>query len=225
MKHILFLFTASLLLLACSNDGNVLDGPQELQIKKFTSIIVDANGTPTGDSTEYFFNEDGTLSQKKTDEATSDYTRVIKYAYNQLGQLTESNMTFIGVNTNRRLGYNYDSANKLDYITESYDGATPDIYFELTQEPNKILIEHASPGFYTTLHYNNNTLTSIYAEFDLGGHSTENIIYDASNNIMEKPKVTVSPIFGDPDTYVENSYRYDDKINPLYPSLNKNPLV
>ena len=152
MKRILFLFTASLLLLACSNnDDNGPNGPQELKIKTFTTIGVDVNGVPTGDITEYSFNENGTLSQKKTDEAASDYRRVINYTYNQLGQLTESNMTFIGVNTNRRLGYNYDSANKLDYITESYDGEIPEIYFELTHGPNKISVEHRSPGFFDFL--------------------------------------------------------------------------
>ncbi len=135
MKTKLFLFTASLLLLACSNDDeNPLTEEQntELKIKKFTSIEVDSNGNPTGDRTEYSFNEDGTLAQKKIDEAISDYTEIIYYSYNQLGQLTESNRTFVGDNYNRKLAYFYDTANNLDYITESYVGSNPVIYFELT---------------------------------------------------------------------------------------------
>jgi hypothetical protein len=226
MKRILFLFTATLILLACSNDDNSQPEEQntELKIKKFTSLGVDANGTPNGNSLEYFFNEDGTLSQKNEDEANSNYTRIINYYYNPLGQLTKSIMTFSGVNTNRTLAYFYDSSDKLDYITESVDGADPNLYFELTHQPNKITIEYASPGFYTTLNFNNSTITSIDNLFDLGGHSTEDLVYDATNNILERPKVTVSGIPGEPDTFVENSYQYDDKINPLYASYNNYPL-
>lgn len=223
MKTKLFLFTASLLLLACSNDDDGgTEAPQELKIKTFTTIGVDANGTPTGDNTEYSFNENGTLSQKKTDEAASDYTRVINYTYNQLGQLTESNMTFIGVNTNRRLGYNYDSVNKLDYITESYDGAIPEIYFDLTHEPNKISVEHRSPGFYDYLNYSNNILTSIDRLVDLGGYSTENLTYGVAHNLKERA-INGSDGFNN-DFTTNHTYEYDDKINPLYPSFNENPL-
>ena len=225
MKTKLFLFAVSFLVLACSNDDdNRVDEPQELKIKKFTTLRIDSNGNPSGDKSEYSFNEDGTLAQKKTDEALSGYTEIINYSYNQVGQLTESNRAFVGVNYNRNLSYFYDTANNLDYITESNEGSSPEIYFELTHAPNKISIEHQSPGAYDYLIYNNNILTSIDRLYDLGGHSTENLVYDASNNILERPQVMFSGIYGDPETYVENNYIYDDKINPLYPSYNLNSL-
>ncbi len=227
MKTTLFVFAASLLLLACSND-NENHQPEEqnteLIIRKFTTVRIDSIDNPSGDRTEYSFNEDGILAQKKIDEASSDYTEIIYYSYNQLGQLTESNRTFVGVNYNRNLAYFYDTANNLDYITESYDGATPVIYFELTHQPNKISIEYRSPGFYDYLYYSNNILTSIDRLGDLGAHSTENLVYDASNNILERPQVMFSGFYGDPETHVVNNYIYDEKINPLYPSYNTNPL-
>tara|TARA_R100000353_G_scaffold52219_2_gene41526 strand:- start:23136 stop:24026 length:891 start_codon:yes stop_codon:yes gene_type:complete len=225
MKRILFLFTASLLFLACSNDdNNGSENPQELKIKKFSKVSVDLNGNPTGNSTVYFFDENGRLSQKKEDEANSDYTRIINYNYNQLGRLTESVMIFEGVNGNRSLEYTYDSENKLDFISESFDGGTPDIYFQLTHQPNKISIEHRSPGFYTTLNYNSNILTSIHNEIDMGGFSTESLYYDAVNNIMKRPSISNTRIYGEPDILSEYTYQYDTKINPLHTSFNENHL-
>lgn len=225
MKTKLFLIAVSLLFLACSNDDdNSTPQPQELKIKKFIAIRTDSNGNPSGDKTEYLFNENGILVQKKIDAAISDYTEIINYSYNQLGQLTESNRTFVGVNYNRKLGYFYDTANNLDYITESFEGQTPEIYFDLTHDPNKTSIEYQSPGFYDYLNYSDNTLMSIDKLYDLGGNSTENLVYDSSSNILKRPKVMFSGIFGDPETYVENDYTYDNKINPLYHSYNTEPL-
>ena len=74
MKRILFLFTASLLFLACSNDDyNGSENPQELKIKKYTSISFDANGTPNGEMVEYFFDENGKKTKDHIIDAFYDY--------------------------------------------------------------------------------------------------------------------------------------------------------
>ncbi len=222
MKRILILFTASLLFLSCSNDdNNNPEASQELIIKKLTSIRIDANGTPNGNSTVFLFNEDGTLSQKKEDETNSNYTRITNYTYNQLGQLTESYMTFEGVNTSRILTYFYDSTDKLDYITESLDGVDPDIYYQLRYEPNKITVIPQLSGFRDYLNYSNNILTSIDRVTDLGGSSTEVISNRGSNITKRETNGTTGP---NNDFSTNQSYQYDDKTNPLYPSFSENPL-
>lgn len=224
MKKLL-LFTASLFFLACSSDdNNGPDGPQELQIKKFTSISKDANGNPTGDSTEYFFDENGTFTQKKIVVFTFNDTQITNYTYNELGQLTEAKTTYPGFNGLKVLGYNYDANNILDNITDSYDGSNPDIYYQLTRESNKINVTHRPAGFYTTLNYNNNMLTSTDQLGDGGGHSTENLVYDSTNNITRRSKISNGGIYGDPDYYFNYTYQYDTKINPLYPYFSEQPL-
>lgn len=221
MMHKLFLFTASLLLLACSNDDNGTNDITELQIKKFTSTSVDANRNPTGSSTEYFFAGNGTFIQKKTNNIPVGETKITDYAYNQLGQLTEAKTRFVELNGSRTLGYNYDSNNNLDKITDAFNGETPETYYQLTYEPNKINVEHQSPGFYDQLNYTNNKLTSITRLFDLGGSSTENLTYDAANNIIQN---AITGFNGTADYNKNYTYEYDNKINPLYPYYNEYPL-
>lgn len=221
MKRILFLFTASLWLLACSNDdvNNGPDGPQELQIKKFVNTGVDANGTPTGASTEYFFDENGTFTQKKIVDTYWNETEITNYTYNQVGQFTEIQTTSLPSNLYLSRKFYYDSQNRLDSITNAYNEEPHRRFFHLTYGQNKIEItdQHFFNGL-RVFNYNNLILSSIDIFYEGHPISEQIITYDSANNITER-SFTGSD-WGLPKNH---TYLYDDKINPLYPYFNERP--
>ena len=221
MKRILFLFAASLLFLACSHDDNGPNEPRTLKIKKFTSIDfkLDAPGTPTGESIEYSFDENGIFIHKKTVENYLDvlYTYFEYYTYNQLGQLTKIYKTYVDYSVDETREYSYDSENRLTHIKRIVVDNPPITLSEMTyQKPNEVRIEHNS-GSIDIFVYHNNILSNIGRVFDFGG-SEETLSYDANNNIIE---IALTDNVGIKNT--NRNYSYDDKINPLYPYFNENP--
>ncbi len=213
MKNILFVFTASLLLLACSNDDNVgPETPQELKIKKYTSISFDANGTPNGEMRDYYFDENGKKTKDYIKDGAGDY--VWEYTYNNLGQVTKKTHNHLNYPIDFVEDYIYNSDNKLYVIFRDRDNDGVDVdSISFTYQTKQINAQWFTPGMERTEFYYNNTgvLTAVKHKGDLGIISDEVITYDGSFNIT-KLNVTTDYLNSE-SNYV---YEYDGKINPFY---------
>ena len=213
MKRILFLFTASLLFLACSNDDN--NGPdyqQELKIKKYTSLILDANGNPKGQKVEYFFDENG---KKLKDHIIDDfYDYIWEYTYNDLGQVTKKSHNHVNLPVDIVEEYIYNSENKLKMlnIDSDNDGVVNDSLI-FTYHNYKTIAQWSTPGSESREFYYNNDWALISKKHfnDLGIIIDEIITYDNSQNITELIETE------SPSNFQRNyKYEYDGKPNPFY---------
>ncbi len=214
MKRILFLFIASLFLLACSNDDTTAPEEQntDLKIKKYTSISFDENGDTNGQMIEYFFDENGKKTKDHIVDAFIDY--VWQYNYNDLGQVTKKSRNHVNYPVDIVEEYFYDSENKLEklYVDSNNDGVVEDSLI-LSYQPNKIIARWHTPGHESKeLSYNNeDVLTSVKHLEDLGININEVFSYDSSSNIILINLNT--DFFNSESTY---SYEYDGKANPFY---------
>ena len=219
MKHILFLFTASLLLLACSNDD---ENPQpeeqtnDLKIQKFSRTVYDPNGEIY--RIDQLFDESGKVTNRVEDYFNDNTTFNDTYSYNTLNQVSAIQLRKVQDNSPRRtINYIYDeSSNKLqniqwvdlngdvaNTIIFIYDGNTVmtenDFGFRnLTFDAIGKLTNTISGGgdivyetVTETISHSENLITSLHYESSLG--STENYVFE-----------------------------YDNKVNPVFESFNAN---
>lgn len=222
MKRILFLFTASLLLLGCSNDDDSqpIEQNAELKIKKFTETHFDTNGEPNGQMTEYFFNENGKKTKDHIVDAFNDY--VWEYAYNDLGQVTKKSHNYLNYPIDFAEKYYYNSDNKPFVILRDRDNDGVDVdSISFTYQPQQINVQWFTPGQERTEFYYNNigVLTTVKHHADLGIVNNEAISYDSALNVT---RLNVTTDFFNSET--NHNYEYDDKINPFYKEFHNLPF-
>ncbi|WP_410006233.1 hypothetical protein [Aequorivita nionensis] len=220
MKRIFFLFTASLLFLACSkDDNNGSENPQELKIKKFTSISVDANGTPNGEMIEYFFDENGKKTKDHIIDAFYDY--FWEYAYNDLGQVTRKAHNHLNYPVDFVENYYYDQNDKPWVIFRDWDADGIDMdSISFSYQPQQTNVQWFTPGQQRTEFYYNNAdvLISKKHFWDLGVVEDEIITYDNDFNIIN---VDIASNF---NGELNHDYEYDGKINPFYEEFHNYPF-
>jgi len=220
MKRILFLFTASLLFLACSNDdNNGSENPQELKIKKYTSISFDANGTPNGEMIEYFFDENGKKTKDHIIDAFYDYSW--EYTYNEVGQVTRKAHNHLNYPIDFVENYYYGENNKPWVAFRDWDNDGVDMdSISFSYEPQQINVQWFTPGQERTEFTYNNTevLTSKKHFWDLGVVEDEIITYDNDFNIIN---VDITSNF---NGELNHDYEYDGKINPFYEEFHNYPF-
>ncbi len=222
MRHILFLFAASLLILACSNDDeNPMPEEQntELKIKKYTSIFVDANGTPNGEIIEYFFDEKGKKTKDHIINAFYDY--FWEYTYNDLGQVTRKAHNHLSYPIDFVENYYYGTNNKPIVVFRDWDNDGVDMdSISFSYQPQQINVQWFTPGQdRTEFNYNNTEiLTSVKHIGDMGAVGDEIITYDSSSNIINLN------ITSNLNYEVNHEYEYDEKINPFYEEFHNFPF-
>jgi hypothetical protein len=220
MKRIFFLFTASLLFLACSNDdNNGSENPQELKIKKYTSISFDANGTPNGEMIEYFFDENGKKTKDHIIDAFYDY--FWEYAYNDLGQITRKAHNHLNYPVDFVENYYYDQNDKPWVIFRDWDADGIDMdSISFSYQPQQTNVQWFTPGQQRTEFYYNNAdvLISKKHFWDLGVVEDEIITYDNDFNIIN---VDITSNF---NGELNHDYEYDGKINPFYEEFHNYPF-
>lgn len=210
MKRILFLFTASSLFLACSNDDDGgSEAAQELKIKKYTSISFDANGSLNGEMIEYLFDENGKKTKGHIIDVFGNYEW--DYTYNTLGQVTKKSRNHLNYPIDIVEKYIYNE-NKLSYLFMDQDnnGVYEDS-LRFTHQTNQIIAQWHSPGdvrkeFYYDTFGNLNATKYIG---DLGIVSDELTNYNNTLNILQ-----INYISG--TTLHDYAYEYDGKTNPFY---------
>jgi len=215
MKHFIFLFTVSLLLLGCSNDDENPQSDEQnatLKIKKYTSISFDENGTPNGHMIEYYFDESG---KKTKDHIIDDFgDKTWEYTYNSMGQVTKKSRKYLDYPIDIVESYIYNSENKLQklYIDSDNNGVVEDSLI-FTYQKNQINAQWHTPGQERKeFNYNNDgVLTSIKHLYDLGVIRDEIIQYGASSNISQINLTTESS-----SSETNHKYEYDGKVNPFY---------
>lgn len=220
MKRILFLFTASLLFLACSNDdNNSSENPQELKIKKYTRISFDANGTPNGEMIEYFFDENGKKTKDHIIDAFYDY--FWEYTYNDLGQVTRKAHNHLNYPVDFVENYYYGENNKPWVVFRDWDADGVDMdSISFSYQPQQINVQWFTPGQQRTEFYYNNAdvLISKKHFWDLGVVEDEIITYDNDFNIMN---VNITSNF---NGELNHDYEFDGKINPFYEEFHNYPF-
>lgn len=222
MKTRLFLFTVSFLLLACSNDDeNPLPEEQntELKIKKYTSISIDANGSPNGEIVEYFFDENGKKTKDHIINSFSDY--FWEYTYNDLGQVKRKAHNHLNYPIDFVENYYYGTNNKPWVVFRDWDndGVNMDS-ISFSYQPQKINVQWHTPGQdRTEFSYNNeDVLTTIKHMGDPGTVGDEIITYDSSSNIINL-NITFNL-----NHEVNHKYEYDEKINPFFEEFHNFPF-
>ena len=212
MKRILFLFTASLLLLACSNNDNGPDGQQELKIKKFTQSFY-FNQSTDNYSLERLFDETGQTVREST--IHSDMTLYWLYSYNNSGLTSEKSFLYGDDILNRQDIFTYDSNNNIDAITFKNSLGEVMGIRDYTKETDKIIFQQSS--IYGEIYYNaEGKIIENYVSTDTGT-STQTIEY-AGDNIDQ---INQTRSNGFVETY---TFEYDDGINPLYDCVENNYL-
>ncbi len=220
MKRIFFLFTASLLFLACSkDDNNGSENPQELKIKKYTSISFDANGTPNGEMIEYFFDENGKKTKDHIIDAFYDY--FWEYAYNDLGQITRKAHNHLNYPVDFVENYYYDQNSRPWVVFRDWDADGIDMdSISFSYQPQQTNVQWFTPGQQRTEFYYNNAdvLISKKHFWDLGVVEDEIITYDNDFNIIN---VDITSNF---NGELNHDYEYDGKINPFYEEFHNFPF-
>ena len=220
MKRILFIFTVSLLFLACSkDDNNGSENPQELKIKKYTSISFDANGTPNGEMIEYFFDENGKKTKDHIIDAFYDY--FWEYAYNDLGQITRKAHNHLNYPVDFVENYYYDQNSRPWVVFRDWDADGIDMdSISFSYQPQQTNVQWFTPGQQRTEFYYNNAdvLISKKHFWDLGVVEDEIITYDNDFNIIN---VDITSNF---NGELNHDYEYDGKINPFYEEFHNYPF-
>lgn len=223
MKTKLILFAASLILFACSNDdGSTTPEEQNtvLKIKRFTSVSLDSNGTPNGEMTEYFFDDNGKKTKDHIIYSSSEY--FWEYSYNDRGQVTKKAHNHLNYPVDFVENYYYNENNKPWVVFRDWDAdgvAMDSISF--TYQPQQINVQWFTPGQERTEFYYNpsEVLTAVKHIGDLGIVSDEIITYDNSLNITNLNLTT--DYF---NSEINHAYEYDGKINPFYDEFHNFPF-
>lgn len=221
MKTRLFLFAASLLLFACSKDDKITQPEDQniFKIKKYTSISLDANGSPNGEMLEYFFDENG----KKTKDhiINSFYDYFWEYTYNDLGQVTRKAHNHLNYPIDFVENYYYGTNNKPWIVFRDWDNDGVDMdSISFSYQPQQINVQWFTPGQERTeFTYNNaEILTAVKHIGDMGAVGDEIITYDSSSNIINLN------ITSNLNYEVNHEYEYDEKINPFYEEFHNFPF-
>lgn len=209
MKTKLFLFAASLLFLACSNDDKPKPEEQQntFKIKKISGTFF------TGNQYATFYDETGKKTKSISTDNSGNPVLQDDYLYSDTGQIKEFKVTSLPNNvvliTNI---YEYNSDDKISKInTISEDGSIETSHFNY--DDNLISINYESGGnkkyifnedgkliqtIYFTGQPLNNTITET---INYNGELITSLHYEQSYN----------------SDYIEDFiFEYDDKINPLY---------
>src|SRR5690606_5056204 len=220
MKAKLFLFVASLLLLACSNDDNTQPEEQNsFKIQKYISISLDVNGSPNGEIVEYFFDENG----KKTKDhiINSFYYYFWEYTYNESGQVTRKAHNHLNYPIDFVENYYYGSNSKPWVVFRDWDDDGVDMdSISFSYQPQQINVQWYTPGQQRTEFFYNNADVLIAKKhlWDLGVVEDEIITYDNDFNIIN---LNITSNFGDE---INHEYEYDGKINPFYEEFQNFPF-
>ncbi len=210
MKTTLFVFAASVLLFACSNNDNGPDGPQELKIKKFSQNFY-FNQSTDNYTVERIFDESGQTTREST--IRPDMSFYWLYTYGPSGIISEKNHFYGDGTKNLQDIFAYDSNNNIDNISYK-NGVGEDISFrDYTREIDKITFQHSS--IYGEIYYNaEGKIIKNYINGDTSS-STQTIEYTADNIT----KITKTMSNGNIGTY---TYQYDEGLNPLYTYVQNN---
>lgn len=205
MKHILFLFTANLLFLACSNEDDNSTEPQtDFKIKSFNRQFHFENSSEDYEL-ERLFDENG--QSIRENETYQDLMLYWLYSYNDLGIINEKH-NFYGDGSARRSDiFAYDSNNKIDSITyKSADGEIMSVV-NYTHENDKVTFQQSS--IYGEIYYDaEGRIIKNYTSGDTGT-STQTIEYSGDNITM----INLNQSNGYVETY---TFEYDEGLNPLY---------
>lgn len=219
MKHILFLFTASLLLFACSNDDENQQSEEQntFKIKKLSKTFYVEDGTSY--RLDYFYDESGKSTKWVQDYYDDDALFHDTYLYNDLGQILESKTTNINENRIiRTISYVYDTSNRISkVIYTSSDGTT--ITSNLTYENNTVFLEDDLGGNKKLIFSEDGKLMETVSNSSEPRNGTvkETIIY--SGNLITSIHYDYSRGDGSSEDYI---YEYDTKTNPLFENFNNN---
>jgi hypothetical protein len=208
------------LFLACSkDDNNGSENPQELKIKKYTSISFDANGSPNGEMIEYFFDENGKKTKDHIIDAFYDY--FWEYAYNDLGQITRKAHNHLNYPVDFVENYYYDQNSRPWVVFRDWDADGIDMdSISFSYQPQQTNVQWFTPGQQRTEFYYNNAdvLISKKHFWDLGVVEDEIITYDNDFNIIN---VDITSNF---NGELNHDYEYDGKINPFYEEFHNFPF-
>ncbi len=212
MKRILFIFSASLLLWACSKDDNKADGQQELKIKQFNQKFY-FDQSSDNYTLERLFDETGQTIRENT--IYQDISFYWLYTYNSLGAISEKNNYYGDGTKNRQDIFAYDSNNNIDNISFK-NGVGDDISFrDFTVETDKITFQQSS--IYGEIYYNaEGKIIKNYVSTDTGS-SIQTIEYTGENIDL----INQNRSNGFVETY---TFQYDEGINPLYDCVENNYL-
>lgn len=210
MKRILFLFTASLLFLACSNDDNGPDESQQLKIKQFRQnfFLEDSSENYT---LERLFDATGQTVRENT--IYIDLSFYWLYTYNSFDLVTEKN-NFYNDGAKRRIDtFSYDSNQRVDSIAfKNGIGEVMSVRI-YTKESDKITFQQSS--IYGEIYYNaEGRIIKNYISGDTGT-STQTIEYSGDNITM----INLNHSNGYVETY---TFEYDEGLNPLYDYVQNN---
>ena len=212
MKRILFLFTASLLLLACSNDDENLSPaePVEYNIKTFSRNLHFENNSEIYELVRLFDESGETIRES---DFYSDLTLYWDYSYNPSGKISSKDNRN-GDDIQRRTDvFSYDSNDEIESIAfMDAEGGEMSVR-NYTHENDKIIFHQES--IYGEIYYNSEGL--IIKNYGSGdtGNWTQTIEY-AADNIT---RITTVQSDGRTEIY---SFEYDDGINPLYDYVQNN---
>lgn len=219
MKTKLFLFAASLLLLACSkNDENPQSEEQtDFKIKKLSKTFYLEDGTSY--RLDYLFDLSGKRTKWIQDYADVNSLFHDDYLYNDLGQILEAKTTNIIENyVARTISYEYDSSNKISTVTyTSADGFSNTSH--LTYENNTVFVDDDFGGHKSLIFNEEGKLIETFSRSSepLNGTVTETINY--IGNLISSIHYEYSLGAGFTEDYV---YEYDNKTNPLFENFNNN---
>lgn len=219
MKRILFLFTVSLLFLACSNDDSNLQPEEQtdFKIKKLSKTFYLEDGTSY--RLDYLYD----LSGKRT-KWIQDYSDINTlfhddYLYNELGQILESKTTNIIENyVARTISYEYDTSNRISSVTyTSADGFSNTSH--LTYENNTVFVDDDFGGHKSLIFNEEGKLIETFSRSSepLNGTVTETINYNG--DLVSSIHYEYSIGTGSTEDYV---YEYNNKTNPLFENFKNN---
>lgn len=223
MKHALFLFTASILFLACSNDDDNPSPEQqeeeqtEFKIQRFFRVM--ESQSEDYYALEHLFDETGKLTNFT--ETFDDSPFRDDYNYNNLDGITQRQT--INVNQSsiiRTIPFEYDASNKISSITYTSpppSGMTNTIHF--SYQGNTVYTEDdfGSTASYT-FDANGKLIQTVTASFEMrNGITTETITYSGDQITAIYYENRVEDVMKWWETY---SFEYDDKTNPLYENFN-----
>ena len=209
MKYILFLFTASLFFLACSND-DTNPQPEEqnaFKIKKISGTIF------TGNQYATFYDEIGKITKSTNIDIDGNPALQEDYLYNDLGQIIEFKITNLYSNiviiTNI---YEYNNENKISTInTINNDGSVEASHF--SYDNNLVFINYDSGGSKKYIfNQNGKLIQTVY----FTGEPLNNTIIETINYNGDLITSIHYVHTNYPDYTEDFIFEYNDKMNSLY---------
>lgn len=219
MKRILFLFTVSLLFLACSNDDSNSQPEEQtdFKIKKLSKTFYLEDGTSY--RLDYLYDLSGKRTKWIQDYADINTLFHDDYLYNELGQILESKTTNIIENyVARTISYEYDTSNRISSVTyTSADGFSNTSH--LTYENNTVFVDDDFGGHKSLIFNEEGKLIETFSRSNepLNGTVTETINYNG--DLVSSIHYEYSIGTGSTEDYV---YEYDNKTNPLFENFKNN---